>query len=171
MQMVVVLKKLTCGALLSPLEASEEFREGIIKCFKAIFMNLYPCPNDACSCKKISGSPALAENREFQGHLDVLSEESKPNECLLEFLRSETASAAVGHWLSLLLKVWKNMLSMIFPCFLAFSLSNVFCLFMSICKGCRYWGRTGTSWEFQTSYWSLYDPSHTCGKGKFLTSN
>ncbi|KAA0051117.1 ARM repeat superfamily protein isoform 2 [Cucumis melo var. makuwa] len=103
-QMVVVLKKLTCGALLSPLEASEEFREGIIKCFKAIFMNLYPCPNDACSCKKISGSPALAENREFQGHLDVLSEESKPNECLLEFLRSETASAAVGHWLSLLLK-------------------------------------------------------------------
>uniref|UniRef100_A0A9I9D3H6 ARM repeat superfamily protein n=1 Tax=Cucumis melo TaxID=3656 RepID=A0A9I9D3H6_CUCME len=103
-QMVVVLKKLTCGALLSPLEASEEFREGIIKCFKAIFMNLYPCPNDACSCKQISGSPALAENREFQGHLDVLSEESKPNECLLEFLRSETASAAVGHWLSLLLK-------------------------------------------------------------------
>lgn len=105
MQMVVVLKKLTCGALLSPLEASEEFREGVIKCFKAIFMNLYLCSDNACSCKQISGSPALAENREFQGHLDVLSEESKPNECLLEFLRSDTASAAVGHWLSLLLKV------------------------------------------------------------------
>ncbi|XP_038887282.1 uncharacterized protein LOC120077473 isoform X3 [Benincasa hispida] len=103
-QMVVVLKKLTCGALLSPLEASEEFREGVIKCFKAIFMNLYPCSDDACSCKQISCSPALAENREFQGHLDLRSEESKPNECLLEFLRSETASAAVGHWLSLLLR-------------------------------------------------------------------
>lgn len=102
--MVVVLKKLTCAALLSPLEASEEFREGVIKCYKAIFVNLYPCSDDACSCKQISDSPALAENREFQGHLE-LSEESKPNECLLEFLRSETASAAVGHWLSLLLKV------------------------------------------------------------------
>ncbi|XP_022952363.1 uncharacterized protein LOC111455069 isoform X1 [Cucurbita moschata] len=102
-QMVVVLKKLTCAALLSPLEASEEFREGVIKCYKAIFVNLYPCSDDACSCKQISDSPALAENREFQGHLE-LSEESKPNECLLEFLRSETASAAVGHWLSLLLK-------------------------------------------------------------------
>lgn len=105
MQMVVVLKKLTSGALLSPFEASEEFREGVIKCFRAIFVNLCPCSDHACSCKQISGFPALAENRDFEGHLDVLSEESKPNECLLEFLRSETASAAVGHWLSLLLKV------------------------------------------------------------------
>lgn len=103
--MVVMLKKLTCGALLSPFEASEEFREGVIKCFKAIFLNLCPCSDDACSCRQISGAPALAENREFQGQLDVLLEESKPNECLLEFLRSEAASAAVGHWLSLLLKV------------------------------------------------------------------
>ncbi|XP_022147856.1 uncharacterized protein LOC111016693 isoform X2 [Momordica charantia] len=102
--MVVVLKKLTSGALLSPFEASEEFREGVIKCFRAIFVNLCPCSDHACSCKQISGFPALAENRDFEGHLDVLSEESKPNECLLEFLRSETASAAVGHWLSLLLK-------------------------------------------------------------------
>nr|XP_025625066.1 uncharacterized protein LOC112717178 isoform X2 [Arachis hypogaea] len=76
-QMVVLLKKLTYGALLTPAEASEEFREGIILCFRALLLGLSPCSDVSCSYSE---------------------------ECLLAFLRSQSASAAVGHWLSLLLK-------------------------------------------------------------------
>ncbi|XP_073158890.1 uncharacterized protein [Henckelia pumila] len=80
-QMVVILKKLAQGASLSPLEGSEEFREGVIRCFRALMLNLCPCSDDDCPCKQIV-----------------------PKECSLAFLQSEPASAAVGHWLSLLLK-------------------------------------------------------------------
>ncbi|KAG1362012.1 putative TELO2-interacting protein [Cocos nucifera] len=76
-QMVVVLKKLTSGALLSPSEASEEFREGIIKCFSTLQTE----------------------------HATSVRYFLEPEECLLAFLRSQNASAAVGHWLSLLLQV------------------------------------------------------------------
>ncbi|XP_027362436.1 uncharacterized protein LOC113870038 [Abrus precatorius] len=103
-QMVLLLKKLTYGALLSPSEASEEFREGILLCVKALLLNLHSCSNVSCSCKQIPGLPALLNDI----YNDMLHKTFKygleSEECLLAFLRSQTASAAVGHWLSLLLK-------------------------------------------------------------------
>ena len=104
--MVVLLKKLTYGALLSPSEASEEFREGIILCFRALLTSLYSCSNVSCSCKQIPGVPALSDNFYNDAiHHKSFKYGSESEECLLAFLRSQTASAAVGHWLSLLLKV------------------------------------------------------------------
>lgn len=102
MQMVVVLKKLTNGALLSPSEAAEEFRGGVIKCFRALLLSLRVCPDKSCSCKQINGWPKLLRRNEFQSPVSTYN--SVP-ECSLAFLQSQNASAAVGHWLSLLLKV------------------------------------------------------------------
>lgn len=99
--MVVVLKKLTSGALLSPLEAPEEFRLGIIRCFGALLLCLHPCTDDLCPCKQIDGLPMLLARKDL-----VAKFASEPQQCLLAFLQSESASAAVGHWLSLLLKVF-----------------------------------------------------------------
>ncbi|KAK6133152.1 hypothetical protein DH2020_033090 [Rehmannia glutinosa] len=104
-QMVVILKKLTHGAMLSPLEASEEFREGVIRCFRAMLLNLCPCSDESCPCKQIGDWPVLPAEKELQfpvsrvSNCNIVSEE-----CLLAFLQSEPASAAIGHWLSLLLK-------------------------------------------------------------------
>lgn len=106
MQMVVILKKLTNAAMLSPLEASEEFREGVIRCFKALLLGSCLCSNTSCTCKKIKGVPMLLDNsysKSFHNVVPVHEENSE--ECLLAFIRSESAAVAVGHWLSLLLKV------------------------------------------------------------------
>uniref|UniRef100_A0A5B6YNE8 TELO2-interacting protein 1 n=1 Tax=Davidia involucrata TaxID=16924 RepID=A0A5B6YNE8_DAVIN len=104
-QMVVVLKKLTYGALLSPSEAAEEFREGVIKCFRLLLLGLHLCSDESCSCKQINGLPTLSASRELGSPLTRLSKHDSEQEgCLLAFLQSESASAAVGHWLSLLLK-------------------------------------------------------------------
>ncbi|XP_015946880.1 uncharacterized protein LOC107471876 isoform X2 [Arachis duranensis] len=104
-QMVVLLKKLTYGALLTPAEASEEFREGIILCFRALLLGLSPCSDVSCSCKQISGMPALSDDLHNDAiHHKCFKSGSESEECLLAFLRSQSASAAVGHWLSLLLK-------------------------------------------------------------------
>ncbi|KAK7308317.1 hypothetical protein VNO77_41919 [Canavalia gladiata] len=104
-QMVVLLKKLTYGAMLSPSEASEEFREGILLCVKALLLNLYSCSDVSCSCKQIPGLPALLdETCDDRLHKNFKCG-SESEECLLAFLRSQTASAAIGHWLSLLLKI------------------------------------------------------------------
>ncbi|WJX17050.1 hypothetical protein P8452_07005 [Trifolium repens] len=103
-QMVVILKKLTYGALLSPSEASEEFCEGILLCFRALLLNLNSCSNASCSCKQIPGLPALSDNVYNHELHKNFKYDSESEECLLAFLRSQTASAAVGHWISLLLK-------------------------------------------------------------------
>ncbi|GKV29316.1 hypothetical protein SLEP1_g38253 [Rubroshorea leprosula] len=104
-QMVMVLKKLTYAALLSPSEAAEEFREGVIKCFRALLSNILPCSNKSCSCKEIHDLPMLLESRDLQTTPTGPSKhDSEQGECLHAFLRSQAASAAVGHWLSLLLK-------------------------------------------------------------------
>ncbi|XP_052177769.1 uncharacterized protein LOC127791774 isoform X2 [Diospyros lotus] len=104
-QMVVVLKKLTYGAMLSPSEASEEFREGIIRCFKALLLSLHSCSNRSCSCKEINGLPSLLARRDLQSPNRIPAKyDSEIEECLLAFLQSQSASAAIGHWLSLLLK-------------------------------------------------------------------
>ncbi|XP_028787587.1 uncharacterized protein LOC114743543 [Neltuma alba] len=103
-QMVVVLKKLTYGALLSPLEASEEFREGIILCFRALLLSLQSCSDESCSCEQIPGFPALSEDTDDTPHWKSSKTTAESEVCLLAFLRSQDASAAIGHWLSLLLK-------------------------------------------------------------------
>lgn len=103
--MVVLLKKLTYGALLSPSEASEEFREGILLCFRALLLSLSSCSDVSCSCQQIPGLPALSDNVYNDSLHKTVKYGSEPEECLLAFLRSQTASAAVGHWISLLLKV------------------------------------------------------------------
>ncbi|XP_051197741.1 uncharacterized protein [Lolium perenne] len=104
-QMATLLKKLTPGAMLSPTEASEEFRLGIIRCFRAMILQLQPCSDKSCSCKQATVLPTT---------LTIISSEvcgvahqkhsAKQDECLLAFLQSQYASAAVGHWLSLLLQ-------------------------------------------------------------------
>ena len=98
--MVVLLKKLTNGALLSPSEAPEEFRVGIIKCFRALLLCLDPCIDELCQCKQVVGLPVQLVRKD-----SVSKPASEAEQCLLAFLQSESASAAVGHWLSLLLKV------------------------------------------------------------------
>ncbi|CAI9088011.1 OLC1v1022238C2 [Oldenlandia corymbosa var. corymbosa] len=104
-QMVVMLKKLSRAAMLSPLEASEEFREGIIKCFKAVLLRLQPCSDELCSCKQTDRMSELLDRKDSEFLLDnVAKYDSEPKDCLLAFLQSETASVAVGHWLQLLLK-------------------------------------------------------------------
>ncbi|KAL3637600.1 hypothetical protein CASFOL_018768 [Castilleja foliolosa] len=104
-QMVVILKKLTQGTMLTPLEASEEFREGVIRCLRALLLNLSPCADESCPCKQTGDLPALRDETKLEF---LVSRVSKCNivsgECLLAFLQSEAASAAIGHWLSLLLK-------------------------------------------------------------------
>ena len=109
--MVVILKKLTYGALLSPSDASEEFREGIVKCFRALLLSLLPCSDESCTCKQSFNLPMLLDSRDSKT-LSVRSakHDSELGECLLAFLQSQASSAAVGHWLSLLLKVCENAL-------------------------------------------------------------
>lgn len=107
LQIVMILKKLTDAALLTPSEAAEEFREGVIKCFRALILSLLPCGSLSCSCKRSFCLPALSDGRSFQTTITSPSKyDAEPGECLLAFLRSQTASVAVGHLLSLLLKVF-----------------------------------------------------------------
>ncbi|XP_072963405.1 uncharacterized protein [Typha angustifolia] len=104
-QMVVVLKKLTSGAMLSPSEASEEFREGIVRCFRAMLLQLQPCSVNSCSCRQTVFLPTVLSVITLQvDHVSSSNYCAEPDECLLAFLRSQNASAAVGHWLSLLLQ-------------------------------------------------------------------
>ncbi|KAL2897187.1 TELO2-interacting protein 1-like protein [Bienertia sinuspersici] len=104
--MSVVLKKLTHGAMLSPSEAAEEFRGGVVRCFRTVLSNLIPCFDTSCSCKHSMSQPLLLDMEDSKclitNHLEW-SYNSK--ECLITFLQSEIASAAVGHWLSLMLNI------------------------------------------------------------------
>lgn len=99
------MKKLTYAAMLSETDASEEFREGVIKCFRAFIGRLSPCFNEGCACREIRCLPALLENGDMMPPLFGTLSYDGGGECLLSFFRSRTAAAAVGHWLSLLLKV------------------------------------------------------------------
>lgn len=105
-QMAAVLKKLAHGAMLSPAEAAEEFREGVVRCFKALLLNLTPCSESSCSCRQSLDRPPLLDKSYAKSiPATQLEHHFQPNECLLAFLLSESASAAVGHWLSLLLNI------------------------------------------------------------------
>ncbi|CAL9758692.1 unnamed protein product [Musa acuminata subsp. burmannicoides] len=103
--MVVVLKKITTGAMLSHSVASEEFREGIIRCFRVMLLNLQPCSVSSCSCKQRVIMPTSKSIDGAFVHHNTLSRDCVESlECLLAFLQSQNASAAVGQWLSLLLQ-------------------------------------------------------------------
>ncbi|XP_068654423.1 uncharacterized protein [Aristolochia californica] len=105
-QMVVVLKKLATGASLSSSEASEEFREGIVRCFRALLLRLHPCSDTSCSCKRITALPAFILGESLQAELMApFGCSFEAEECLLAFFQSREASPAVGHWLSLLLQI------------------------------------------------------------------
>ncbi|PWA94317.1 ARM repeat superfamily protein [Artemisia annua] len=105
-QMVGLLKKLTNTTLLSRSQASEEFREGVIRCFKALLNALCLCSNPSCESKQLKSIPRLIDNRYSQSfpvhELDL-------EECLLAFLRSQSTAVTVGNWLSLLLKQYFHM--------------------------------------------------------------
>lgn len=104
-QMVALLKKLTSGAMLSPSEASEEFRLGIIRCFRAMLLQLQSCSDKSCLCKQATVLPMTPASVSLEvGSVVRPKHSAQPEECLLAFLRSQNASAAVGHWLSLLLQ-------------------------------------------------------------------
>lgn len=107
--MIVVMKKITLGALLSPSEASEEFRLGIIRCFKAMLLRLQPCSTMSCSCKQRVILPTVECFMTLPAQPGTLSIHGvvESEECFIAFLQSHNASAAVGHWLSLLLQVGK----------------------------------------------------------------
>lgn len=105
-QMVMLLKKLPYGAMLSPLEASEEFRGGIIRCLRAMLLRLQQCSVGSCSCKQTILLPTMIPITSLEvDYKTSMSNLAEPKECLLAFLQSQNASAAVGHWLSLLLQV------------------------------------------------------------------
>ncbi|XP_024008438.1 TELO2-interacting protein 1 homolog [Eutrema salsugineum] len=105
-QMVVIMKKLTSAAILTPSEASEEFRQGIVKCFRAMISGLLPCSDDSCSCKRTVGWPQLSDRKDYQTQVsESFKYDLETRECLLAFLQSQSALAALGHWLSILLKV------------------------------------------------------------------
>ncbi|WRX30056.1 hypothetical protein QQP08_022543 [Theobroma cacao] len=104
-QMVVILRNLTFAAFLSPSEASEEFHEGVIKCFRALLPNLHPCFNQFSLCKQSLDFPKLLETRDLQTPTGTLKHDLEQGESSLAFLQSEAVLAAVGHWLLPLLKV------------------------------------------------------------------
>ena len=114
----MILKKLTSGAMLSHTDASEEFRIGIIRSFKAMLLRMQPCSDFSCLCKKSVIPQTAVEitrldfnlaNNKLYGSIDS-------QECLLAFLQSPDASAVVGHWLSLLLQVIFLFIFFLFSC-------------------------------------------------------
>lgn len=106
--------------MLSPAEASEEFRHGIVKCLQAVFQGLQPCKSLSCSCKYVLPSPfsilKQAPEDLYQGYGYIGVEEDEAGEmeiveyaapeiCPLGYLQSVEMAPAIGHLLSLLLQV------------------------------------------------------------------
>ncbi|URE03334.1 BRCA2, helical [Musa troglodytarum] len=95
--------KITAGAMLSHSEASEEFHVGIIgRCFS--IYNLALLVPRSCKQRVIMPTSKSIDGA-FVPHITILRNHVESLECLLAFLQSQNASAAVGHWLSLLLQV------------------------------------------------------------------
>ncbi|CAA7394168.1 unnamed protein product [Spirodela intermedia] len=105
-QMVMVLKKLAMGASLPSSYTSEEFREGIIRCVRVLLLQLKPCSSESCTCKQVAPLSTWALSNILQGYASAASKYHRESEdCLMAFLQSSNNSAAVGHWLSLLLQI------------------------------------------------------------------
>lgn len=97
------------GDLLSPSKAVEEFQGGIIRCLRVMLRSFLPCFAASCTCKQVS-SVAPISIETLQSHQRL--KHYQGDECLIAFLQSQDASAAVGHLLSILLQVsdWSGFL-------------------------------------------------------------
>lgn len=121
-QMSVLLRKLTAAAMLSPQEASEEFRHAAVKSLKILFSGLTSCRRSSCGCR-LSALPHCIISSEGWLKADIVSwlsfssrcrskgeneedREESCEECLIEFLQSKNMSATVGHLLSIFLQVF-----------------------------------------------------------------
>ncbi|GAB2276406.1 hypothetical protein Dimus_011134 [Dionaea muscipula] len=102
-QMNILLKKLTYAAMIQPTDASEEFREGAIRCFRALLLNLRPCFDKSCSCSQSFDFPELLDGRFEVPPVRDMDDRPPSDKCLIAFLQSQSASVVIGHWLSLLL--------------------------------------------------------------------
>jgi hypothetical protein len=99
-RMVVILKKLTYGAL-SPSEASEEFLRGILLCFRALFLNLNSCSDASCSCKQILGLPILLDNvynNRLHKNIGAVGETSEFQEDSVYSLCTEVDTDTLGNF-------------------------------------------------------------------------
>jgi hypothetical protein len=120
--MTSLLKKLTAAAMLSPSEASEEFRHHVVMCLRSLFQALQSCGSSSCSCKHVLLPPftilkqnpsVLYEGYTFNENIqeDFLAEEfttveySALEKCPLGCLQALDMAPAIGHLLSLLLQV------------------------------------------------------------------
>lgn len=127
-QMSVLLRKLTAAAMLSPQEASEEFRHAAVKSLKILFSGLTSCRRSSCGCR-LSALPHCIISSEGWLNADIVSSlsfssrcrskgeneedrEESCEECLIEFLQSKNMSATVGHLLSIFLQISENEASM-----------------------------------------------------------
>ncbi|CAM6129670.1 unnamed protein product [Calypogeia fissa] len=112
-QATMLLRKLTSAAMLSPKEAAEEFRQGVVKCLQALLQNLRPCGSSTCVCKQISPSPFVGLQQSplaFFGECAIVKPEAEEHmevsdTCPLGYLQSENMSVAIGHLISLLLQI------------------------------------------------------------------
>jgi len=118
--MTTLVRKLTGAAMLSPAEASEEFRHGIVKCLRSVFEALQACKSLSCSCKYILPSPFSILKQDpgdlYEGYGYIGEEEdaageeytvdyAAPEVCPLGYLQSVDMAPAIGHLLSLFLQV------------------------------------------------------------------
>lgn len=119
-QMITLIRKLTGAAMLSPADASEEFRHGIIMCLRSVFQALKGCKSLSCSCKYVLPSPFSILKQdpgdlyEGYGYIGDVEEEAgeedtvdytAPEVCPLGYLQSVDMAPAIGHLLSLLLQI------------------------------------------------------------------
>ncbi|GKA35025.1 ARM repeat superfamily protein [Tanacetum coccineum] len=96
------LNQLTNATLLSPSQASEEFRQAFITSFKALLNALCFYSNSSCQCEQLKSLPRLIDNNRYSQSFPV--HELDIDECLLVFLRSQSAAVTVGNWLLLMLR-------------------------------------------------------------------
>ncbi|GJZ12800.1 TELO2-interacting protein 1 [Tanacetum coccineum] len=100
----------------APPKISDAVAEGVLRCLEhllikchvpslnqALLKALCFSSNSSCQCEQLKSLPKLIHNKRFsQSSFPV--HELDIDECLLAFLRSQSAAVTVGHWLSLLLK-------------------------------------------------------------------
>jgi len=150
--MITLIRKLTGAAMLSPAEASEEFRHGIVMCLRFVFQALQGCKSLSCSCKYILPSPFsilkqdpgdLYEGYGYIGDVeDETGEEdtvdyATPEVCPLGYLQSVDMAPAIGHLLSLLLQVCFS--SIVLDLFTKLSLSYTSIDLVNVCYILVYW--------------------------------
>lgn len=113
--MVTVLKSLSAAAMLTPAEASEEFRHGVVRCLKASFLSLQSCGDPSCRCSASWSPPqhGYGDGCNFYAEhvwtrcFAVSQTRNSENieACHVAYLQSDDMRVAIGHLFSVLLKV------------------------------------------------------------------